>query len=102
MSEPQRLSVAISELIARRGLVRVKGNAQLAAAWKKSAGDRIAERTKVLGLQRGNLEIGVANSALLNELVSFQRADLLEKMQAEYPGNTIKDIRFKLRSDIAK
>ncbi|MHC4876386.1 MAG: DciA family protein [Planctomycetota bacterium] len=103
MSEPQPLSAAISELIARRGFARMQGNTQLAAIWKQVVGDeRMAERTKVLGLKRGVLEIGVSNSALLNELVSFQKMVLLERLKSEHPEQNIKDIRFRLRSDLSK
>ena len=102
MSEPQPISAAISEYIARRGFSRVQGNAQLANDWAKVAGERIAAKTKVMGLARGTLQIGVASSALLNEIASFHRADLLKKIQAEYPDHKIKDLKFKLKSDMKK
>jgi len=101
MSDPTPLSSAISELIARKGLARVQGNAQLVKAWKAVAGERIATRSKVMGLKRGVLEVGVANSALLSELASFQKASLLKKLQSEHAGQKITDIRFKLRTDLA-
>lgn len=100
MSEPQHLSAALSELIARRGLARVQANAQLAAAWNRAAGQRIAGRTKVLGLNRSVLEIGVANAALMNELVSFHAAALLEKLRDEYSEQSIRDLRFRLKTDL--
>lgn len=100
MSEPTPLSSVISELIARKGLARVQGNAQLAGIWKSVAGDRIAGRTKVQGIKRGVLEVGVENSALMNELDSFQKTALLYKLQKEHSEQKISDIRFKLRSDL--
>jgi predicted nucleic acid-binding Zn ribbon protein len=102
MPEPQRLSVAISEYITRRGFARVQGNAQLQNIWDKIAGERISAKTKVMGLNRGKLEVGLSSSALLNELVSFKRAELLQKMQAEYPEHKINDLKFKLKSDMQK
>lgn len=102
MSEPQHLSAALSELIARRGLARVQGNAQLVAAWNRAAGDRIASRTKVLGLNRSVLEIGVANAALMSELVSFHAATLLEKLRAEYTEESVRDLRFRLKTDLTQ
>lgn len=102
MSEPTHLSTALSELITRRGWARTQGNAQIAAAWKQAAGDRIADRTKVLGLNRGVLEIGVANAALLNELSSFHSAQLLEKLKTKYSEQTIRDLRFRLKTDLTQ
>jgi predicted nucleic acid-binding Zn ribbon protein len=100
MSEPQHLSAVLSELIARRGLARVQGNAQIAAAWNRAAGERIASCTRVLGLNRSVLEIGVANAALMNELVSFHAATLLDKLRAEYSEQSIRDLRFRLKTDL--
>jgi len=102
MSDPQPLSAALSELIARRGFARVQGNSQLVTIWKQVVDERTAERTKVLGLKRGVLEVGVTNSALLNELVSFHKTGLLDRLKAEHPEQKIKDIRFRLRSDLSK
>lgn len=98
MQDPQPLSAAISEYITRRGFARVQGNAQLASIWSKVAGESIASKTKVLGLSRGVLEIGVSSSAVLNELVSFHRTELLKKMQGEYPDHKISELKFKLKS----
>jgi predicted nucleic acid-binding Zn ribbon protein len=100
MSDPTPLSVVISELIARKGLARVQGNAQLAGIWKAVAGDRISSRTKVLGLKRGALEVAVDNSALLNELSSFHKPALLQQLHKEYAEHRISEIRFKLRTDM--
>lgn len=100
MSDPTPLSAVISELIARKGLARVQGNAQLVGVWKTVAGDRISSQTKVLGLKRGVLEVAVDNSALMNELASFHKTALLHRLQKEYAEHRITDIRFKLRSDM--
>lgn len=80
----------------------MQGNAQLAEAWNNAAGERIASRTKVMGLKAGVLEVGVANAALLNELASFHQLPLLKKMRTEYSEQTIRDLRFKLKSDLTQ
>ena len=100
MSDPTPLSSVLSELIAKKGIARVQGNAQLVGIWKSVAGERISSRTKVLGLKRGMLEVGVDNSALMNELASFQKTALLYKLQKEHSEQKINDLRFKLRSDL--
>lgn len=100
MSEPTPLSAALAELFARKGLARVQGNAQLVSIWKQVAGEDVAAATKVTGLSRGVLEIGVATSALLSELATFKKPALLLKLKAEFPQQKIRDIKFRLRSDI--
>jgi len=102
MSDPTPLSTALAELIARRGLARTQGVTQLAVAWREVAGEKIASMTKVICLQRGVFEVGVANSALLAELNSFHRLTLLPKLQAKYPEQKIRDLKFKLRTDLKK
>jgi hypothetical protein len=101
-SGPRRLSDALSELIALRGLARVRGNAEVEAAWKEVAGPRISGETRVLRASRGVLTIGVTNSPLLSELVGFHRQSLLESLKANYPQLEITDLKFRLRGRVAK
>lgn len=100
MSDPTPLSAALSELIQRKGWARVQGNAQLVGIWKSVVGEKISGQTKVLGIKRGVLEVGVDNSALMNELASFQKVGYLRTLQKEHSEHKISDIRFKLRSDL--
>jgi predicted nucleic acid-binding Zn ribbon protein len=98
---PQKLGNAISELFALRGYARVQGNAQLLAYWKSVAGEVLASQTKVMGLKRGALQIGVASAPLLSELAAFRKTMLLKKLQEEATELKIRDIKFILRGDIA-
>ena len=77
-SDPQPLSRAVSELIAMKGLARVRGSDHLHSAWKEIAGERIAGMTKVQGIRNGVLTVGVSNSGMLNELAGFHKQSLLE------------------------
>jgi len=99
MSDPQPLSVAIAELIARRGLATRKGTGRLAEVWKTVADDRVSSHSRVLSLRDHTVIIGVDNSALLNELVSFHSAGLLSDLQKECPDLAIQRLRFQLRSE---
>ncbi len=100
MADPTPLSTVISELIQKKGLARVQGNVQLVGIWKSVVGEKVSSRTKVLGLKRGVLEVGVDNAALMNELASFRKAGFLRTFQKEHSEHKINDIRFKLRSDL--
>ncbi len=97
---PQPLAKVLSELIALKGLARVHGNEQLQLAWKSVAGDNISRCSAVIGLTRGVLEIGVANTAFLSELASFHKAKLLETLQQQHPHLKIRELKFRLKTDL--
>ena len=99
--DPQSLGAALSELFALKGYASTKGDAQLADAWRELAGPRIAERTAVLGVNRGVLQVGVASAAMLNELASFHKAKLVGGLKTKFPEMKLRDIKFRLRGDLA-
>ncbi|MFK7778731.1 MAG: DUF721 domain-containing protein [Gimesia sp.] len=96
------LSQALTELIALKGLARVRGNQRLKDAWELAAGEKIASQTTAQGIKNRIVMVGVENSALLNELNSFHKGSLLQKMQKEYGKQDVRDIRFRLKSKINK
>jgi len=99
-SEPEHLSRALSDLIALRGLAGVRGQAQLNADWKEVAGETFAAQTKVLGMKRGVLNIGVSNSALLSELASFHKMTLVENLRERRPDLRLRDVKFRLNGQL--
>ncbi len=99
---PQRLSQALSELIALKGFARVGGTQQLASIWQEVAGSAIAAHTKVLGIKNGVLEIGVANAPLMSELIGFHKDALLRTLTSEHAELNIRELRFRLKGDMAR
>ena len=89
----------LSRLMALRGYGRVRGSRQLADVWRAAAGEKIAARTRVMGLKNGVLQIGVGNAALLSELTSFHRHSLLESLQKCAADYAIRDLKFRLRAE---
>jgi len=100
-TEPDALGAVISKLFAIRGYGRVQADRQLHLAWKQIAGEEVARQTRVLGLKNSILQIGVSNGALLNELASFQKQELLQKFKEEFPQLRIRNFKFKLRGDLS-
>src|SRR5258707_15597457 len=78
---PQRLALALAELIAQRGYARVRGDAQLQLAWAEAAGATIARQTRAMAIRRGVLHVAVDHAPLLSELAGYYRQTLLEKIQ---------------------
>jgi predicted nucleic acid-binding Zn ribbon protein len=99
-SEPRHLSRALSELFALRGLARVRGDAQLADVWTEVAGEAIATQTRVQGIKRGVLNVGVSNSALLSELAAFHKLNLIESLHERRPDLQIRDLKFRLNGQL--
>ncbi len=99
-SEPEHLSRALSDLIALRGFARVRGQAQLSDDWNEVAGDAFAAQTKVLGIKRGVLNIGVSNSALLSELASFHKNTLVAKLRERRPDLRLRGVKFRLNGQL--
>lgn len=96
--KPTKLKDAISQLIAVRGLARSGANTELRDAWIEISGERVSQNTRVVGLKRGVMEIAVFNSAMLSELVSFQKSTLLKDYKKQFPKHGVRDFRFKLET----
>jgi predicted nucleic acid-binding Zn ribbon protein len=97
---PERLSQALTDLIALRGWARVRGNAQLAEVWKRIAGDSVASGTQVVGIRRGVLQVAVGNSPLLSELAAYHKVNLLEAFSRDHPELKIRDLKFVMRGSL--
>ena len=98
---PQKLSLALGELIAFRGYARVRGDAQLQSAWADAAGKTIARQTRAVAIRRGVLHVSVDHAPLLSELAGFYRLAFLEKLQELHAHLNIRDLKFKLDSGVA-
>ena len=98
--EPDQLGDVLSHLFALRGYGRVQADRQLHEAWRNVAGTPLDQQTRVLGLKRGVLQIGVSNSALLSELASFRKAELLLQFKTDYPQLRVRDLKFRHRGDL--
>jgi predicted nucleic acid-binding Zn ribbon protein len=95
---PHQLGDVLSRLMTLRGYGRTQGDRRLRELWQRVAGEEIAERTKVIGLRNGVLQIGVSSAPLLSELTSFHRHSLLQALRAEAAEIGVRDLKFRLRS----
>ncbi len=100
-SRPSHIGEVLSHLSALRGLGRVRAQADLAELWESVAGADLAAETRVLGLRRGTLVVGVSSSVRLAELVGFHRSSLLEQLQQQRPDLRLRELRFKLHGGTA-
>jgi len=81
--------------MARRGYAREQSAAAFGDAWIAAVGEPMCKYTRAGNIKRGQLEVIVANSALVQEL-GFRKADILTKLTKLLPDQTIRDVRFKV------
>ena len=93
---PKELGDVLSNLFAERGYGRLQAVGELEAAWVAAVGELGARQTQLGGVRRGVLNVTVAHPALLEELSSFQKPQLLATLRREVPGTPILDIRFRI------
>lgn len=93
---PQPLGDVLSNLFAERGYGRLQAVGELESAWVGAVGELGARQTQVGGVRRGVLNVTVAHPALLEELSSFQKPQLLAALRRDLPGTPILDIRFRV------
>ena len=93
--KPKTIANVLAQLITVRGYGRIQANADFGAAWINAVGPALAKYTLPGRLRRGTLEITVANSMTVQEL-TFQKAELLAKLQTELPDAKIRDLKFRV------
>lgn len=91
---PTALGRLLDQVVRRRGIAEKSGQQELNTMWAAVAGDRIGRRSSVRRLQSGVLEIGVRNGAVLEELSSYLKHDLLNAIQSKHPEFNIQSLKF--------
>jgi predicted nucleic acid-binding Zn ribbon protein len=94
---PKKIADVLAQLITARGYGRIQADADFSAAWQEAAGPALARFTRPGQIRRGQLEITVANSTIMQEL-TFQKDRIFTALQAELPDSNIRDLRFRLGS----
>jgi predicted nucleic acid-binding Zn ribbon protein len=92
---PVRIADVMSRLLARKGYAQLQQGLEWEAAWSDAAGDQLSKNSRVGKTNRGVLEITARNSAVLQEL-TFQKRQLLKKLQAAAGANNLRDLRFRV------
>lgn len=93
-SKPTKLGLVLQNLVRRKGLAEQSSGQELDQLWKTVAGERAAASSYVRKFRGGVLEIGVTNGAILEELNSYLRQDLLLAMQNQHPDPPIASLKF--------
>ena len=93
---PRPLAEILGDLFIVRGYGRLLARQELEDAWNATLGEPYCRQTRLGEVRHGVLNVTVAHSTLLEELVAFQKSTLLQALRACAPGLTIHDIRFRV------
>jgi predicted nucleic acid-binding Zn ribbon protein len=91
---PTSLGRLLDLVVRRRGIAEKSGQRDLNTMWAEVAGERIGERSSVRRLRNGVLEIGVRNGAVLEELSSYLKHDLLISIRTKHTDLNIQSLKF--------
>jgi len=95
--KPKTIGNILAQLITARGYGRIQADANFADAWQTAVGPALAKYTLPGRLRRGVLEVTVSNSMTVQEL-TYQKPQLLTKLQTVLPDTRIRDLRFRIGS----
>ncbi len=87
---------AVGDFLKRTGLKQRKRQGRVEQRWAEAAGEAVAAHTRVVEFAGMVLRVEVDSSALLSELVGFQRRRILEKLRAGPDPLWVRDVRFEL------
>ena len=93
--KPKKIADVLAQLITKRGYGRIQSDTHLAEAWQAAAGAPLARFTRPGKIRRNTLEVIATNSAIVQEL-TFQKQQIISRLQAELPDASIRDIRFRI------
>jgi predicted nucleic acid-binding Zn ribbon protein len=99
---PRSLPDILGELFTVRGYGRLWARQELEDTWNKTVGEPYCRQTQLGEVRRGVLNVTVADSALLEELVSFRKATLLAALRSGALATAIHDIRFRVGAVVAE
>jgi len=92
---PENLKEILARVFTLRGWGRRSARLHLERAWAEAVPMNHREQTRVLCLKRGVMEVEVNDAVLMQELSSFHRRKLLEKLKKSLPNEHVKDLKFR-------
>lgn len=70
--------------------------ASLFGRWRDAVGEELSRETRVVDVRAGELVVEVSSSALLNELSTYGRQDILDSLRGFEEFRGVRTIRFRL------
>lgn len=91
---PRSIGELMAEVIKATAGPKRRELLELSEAWARAVGPEVARRSRPLGLGKGGqLTVGFESSALRQEVQAFRKAEILARLQAEYPARRIATLK---------
>ena len=94
-TKPKKIADVVAKLIAKRGYGRHQTDDELAAAWIEAAGPTLAAASRPGKINRGTLEVLVANSIAMQEF-TFEKQRILTHLNRTLPNVNIRGLKFRV------
>lgn len=89
-ADPRRVGQFLQGILRAANPRRRGGLFELTEAWSRAAGPDVARRSRILGLQRDTLTVSVESASLRQEIETFRKTDILERLNREFPTRIAK------------
>ena len=87
---PRSIGELMAEVIKAQAGPRRRELLELSEAWARAAGADVARRSRPINLAKGGqLTVSFESSALRQEVQAFRKAEILARLQTEYPARRI-------------
>lgn len=93
--QPKKIADIIAKTIQRNGIGRVLENEQYQEIVISCVDKAIQQFIQVIGIRRGNLEVVVANSIVMQEL-TYHKETILKKTQQISDRKNVTNVRFRI------
>ena len=91
--KPKSIKSILSDYLKRSNFREINETINLNASWEAVAGTPIFKNTEIISFKKGKLTIKTSNPVWRNEL-SFQKEELLSRLQQAEPEIIIKQLTF--------
>lgn len=92
---PKKIANVVAQLVAQRGYGRIEADEELAVAWQAAAGQPLATASRPGKIRRGQLEVLVANSTILQEF-TFHKQRIVAELNRSLPTANIRGLRLRV------
>lgn len=93
--QPKKLANVVAQVITKRGYAAAAGDDRLRQAWAAAIGPAMAAQCEATRINRGRLEVIVANSTVRQE-IQFDERRLLKAVREALPDTRITGLRFRV------
>ena len=88
----------LSRLLTKSGVTHFAAQQALRTSWQRAVGPELARHTRLAGWRGNVLRVEVDSPAHLQELATFYKSSILQRLRAGGEAFVIQDIEFRIGS----